>query len=60
MPTDWILIRDLMTAVIDSCEQIEAVGYTEKDRDLTVDVSGQTVSVQKFMVSAISDYPRKT
>jgi hypothetical protein len=52
MPTDWNLIREMMAAVIDSCEQIEAAGYTEPDRDLTVDISGQKVSVQEFMVSA--------
>jgi hypothetical protein len=52
MPTDWSLIREMMAAVIDSCEQIEAAGYTERDRDLTVDISGQKVSVQEFMVSA--------
>jgi hypothetical protein len=52
MPTDWSLIRDLMAAVIDSCEQIEAAGYTELDRPLTVDVAGREVSVHEFMVSA--------
>ena len=52
MPTDWNLIRDMMAAVIDSCEQIEAAGYAEEDRDLTVDVSGHSVSIQDFMVSA--------
>jgi hypothetical protein len=52
MTTDWNLIREMMAAVIDSCEQIEAAGYTERDRDLTVDISGQKVSVQEFMVSA--------
>jgi hypothetical protein len=52
MPTDWNLIGDMMSAVIDYCEQIDAAGYTEADRDLTIDVSGQSVSVQEFMVSA--------
>lgn len=52
MPTDWDLIRELMAVVIDSCEQIEAAGYTEADRSLTVDVSGRKVSVHEFMVSA--------
>ena len=52
MPTDWNLIRDMMAAVIDSCEQIEAAGYAEEDRDLTVDVSGHSISIQDFMVSA--------
>lgn len=52
MPTDWNLVRDLMAAVIDSCEQIEAAGYAEQDRHLAVDVSGQKVSVQDIMTSA--------
>lgn len=52
MPTDWKLIRELMASVIDSCEQIEAAGYTEQDRHLTVDVSGQKVTVQDIMTSA--------
>jgi hypothetical protein len=52
MPTDWNLIREMMAAVIDSCEKIEAAGYTEQDRNLTVDVSGQKVSLHEFMVSA--------
>jgi hypothetical protein len=52
MPTDWNLIREMMAAAIDSCEQIEAAGYSEQDRDLTIDVSGQTISVHEFMVSA--------
>lgn len=52
MTTDWNLIRDLMATVIDSCEQIEAAGYTEQDRHLTVDVAGQKVTVQDIMTSA--------
>ena len=52
MATDWNLIRELMAAVIDSCEQIEATGYAEQDRHLTVDVSGQKVTVQDIMISA--------
>ena len=52
MSTDWKLIREMMAAVIDGCEQIEAAGCTELDRALTVDVSGQKVSIYEFMVSA--------
>jgi hypothetical protein len=52
MSTDWKLIREMMAAVIDSCEQIEAAGYAERDRDLTVEISGRKVSVHEFMVSA--------
>src|ERR1700733_6349003 len=33
VPTNCTLIREMQATVIDSCEQIEAVGYTEKDRD---------------------------
>ena len=52
MRTDWNLIREMMAAVIDSCEQLEVAGYTEQDRDLTVEIAGQNVSVQEFLVSA--------
>ena len=52
MSTDWNLIREMMAAVIDSCEQFEAAGYTELDRSLTVDISGQKVSIYEIMVSA--------
>jgi hypothetical protein len=48
MPTDWNLIREMMPAVIDACEQIEAAGYTELDCPLTVDVSGQKVSIHEL------------
>ncbi len=34
MPTDWNLIREMMAAAIDACEQIEAAGYTELDSPL--------------------------
>lgn len=52
MQTDWNLIREMMSTVIDACEQIEAAGYAEQDRQLTVDVSGQKVSIHEFMTSA--------
>jgi hypothetical protein len=52
MSTDWKLIREMMAAAIDSCEQIESAGYTELDRSLTVDISGEKVSVYEFMISA--------
>lgn len=51
MSTDWNLIRELMAAVIDSCEQIEATGYAEQDRGLTTDVSGQKITIQDIMTS---------
>ena len=52
MRTDWKLVRELMMAVIDSCERIESAGYAEADRDRTVEVSGIRVSLHEFMVSA--------
>lgn len=52
MKTDWNLIREMIGAAIDACERVEAAGYTEADRDATIDVGGQQVSVQDFLVSA--------
>lgn len=51
MKTDWNLIRTMMGAAIDACERIEATGCTEHDRDATIDVEGQKVSVHDFLVS---------
>ena len=50
--TDWALVRAMMGAAIDACEQIESLGYTEADRDITVDAAGRTVSVFDIMTSA--------
>ncbi|MFK4259842.1 hypothetical protein [Agrobacterium tumefaciens] len=52
MKTDWNLIREMMGAAIDACERIEAAGYTENDRDASIDVGGQQVSVHDFLVDA--------
>lgn len=52
MTTDWNLIRDVLNAAIDSCEALELSGYTEEHRGQAVDVNGQQVSVQDFLVSA--------
>jgi hypothetical protein len=52
MKTDWTLIREAMNTVIDSCEHLERNGYTERHRDLSVDVRGCPISVYEFMVSA--------
>lgn len=52
MKTDWNLVRTMLGAAIDACERIEAAGYTENDRDATIDVGGQQVSVHDFLVSA--------
>ncbi|WP_331375354.1 hypothetical protein [Sinorhizobium chiapasense] len=54
MTTDWNLIREMMSAAIDACERIEAAGYNENDRDATIDVGGQKVSVHEFLISAWS------
>lgn len=52
MKTDWDLIRSMMSAAIDTCERIEAAGYTEYDRDAAIEVRGQRVSVHDVLVSA--------
>ncbi|MES5047192.1 hypothetical protein ABVB72_18115 [Rhizobium nepotum] len=52
MKTDWNLIREMIGAAIDACERIEATGYAEGDRDATIDVEGQQVSIRDFLVSA--------
>ncbi|CDY75200.1 hypothetical protein BGLT_04098 [Caballeronia glathei] len=52
MKTDWDLIREMMNTAIDACEQIEAMGYAERHRGIAVEVGGQAVSVQDFIVSA--------
>lgn len=52
MNTDWNLIRDMLNAAVDACERIEATGFTPADRAATLDVHGQPVSVQDFLVSA--------
>ncbi|KJF70670.1 hypothetical protein [Agrobacterium arsenijevicii] len=52
MKTDWNSIRDMMNAAIDACERIEASQYVETDRDATIDVGEQKVSVHDLLVSA--------
>ncbi len=52
MKTDWNLIRTMMGAAIDTCERIEAAGYTENDREVTIDVRSQQISIYEFLVSA--------
>jgi len=52
MKTDWNTIRDMFNAAIDACERIEASNYNEEDRDATVDVKGQPVTIQDLLVSA--------
>jgi hypothetical protein len=42
----------MMAAAIDACERIEASGYRADDRDATIDVHGQPVSVHDILASA--------
>src|SRR5262245_53200974 len=51
LKTDWNLIRDALNAAIDSCENLENIGYSEEDRGKTIDIGGRLVSVQDFLVS---------
>jgi hypothetical protein len=52
MKTDWKQIREMMNTAIDSCEQIEAAGYTEQYRSASVTIEGREYTVQDFLVSA--------
>ena len=51
MPTDWSLIRAMMAAAIDTCEQLEAMGYAERHRDRAAGLNGAG-SVHDYVVSA--------
>ncbi len=52
MKTDWDLIREMMSAAIDTCERIEACGYSENDRDASAVLAGRNVSVYEMLGSA--------
>jgi len=52
MKTDWQQIREMMSTVIDSCEQIETAGFNEEHRSATVEIKGVDYSVQDFLISA--------
>jgi hypothetical protein len=52
MKTDWNLIKKMINSAVDACEQIEAAGYSEGDREATTDVQGREVSVFEFLISA--------
>lgn len=52
MTTDWNLVRAMLNAAIDTCERIEATGFAPADREATIDIRGQKVSVHDFLVSA--------
>ena len=46
------MIREALNAAIDSCEGLDQAGYAEEHRSLSVQVNGQQVSVQEFLISA--------
>ncbi|UYZ09014.1 hypothetical protein CFBP5507_14910 [Agrobacterium salinitolerans] len=48
----------MLNVVIDACERVEALHYAEADREATIDIGGQKVSVHDFLVSALT-YPEK-
>ncbi|SRR5258706_5486507 len=52
MKTDWNLVRAMMQVAIDTCEQVETLGYREQDRGASVEVAGQRVSVFDILTSA--------
>jgi hypothetical protein len=56
MTTDWNLVRSMMETAISSCEQIEAMGYTEAHRDIVVETPSGKATVFELMVSAFT-YP---
>ncbi|EMS99158.1 hypothetical protein H009_02678 [Agrobacterium tumefaciens str. Cherry 2E-2-2] len=58
MRTDWNSIRGMLNAAVDACERIEALQYAEVDREATIDIGDQKVSVHDFLVSAWT-YPEK-
>lgn len=51
MTTDWNLVRAMLNAAVDACERIEATGFAPADREATIDIRGQKVSVHDFLVS---------
>jgi hypothetical protein len=52
MTTDWDLVRAMIEAAIDFCEEAEALGLREQDRSATIEAGGQRVSVYDIMTSA--------
>jgi len=47
--TDWALIRKLMNAAIDTCENIENLGVNESHRSVVVK---DTVTINDYLISA--------
>ncbi|BBL25034.1 MULTISPECIES: hypothetical protein [Comamonas] len=56
MKTDWHLIRSMMETAIGACEQMEAMGYNESHRHLSIETSQGPVTVFDLMVSSFT-YP---
>ncbi len=56
MKTDWNLIRSMMETAIGACEQMEAMGYNESHRHLSIETSQGPVTVFDLMVSSFT-YP---
>lgn len=56
MKTDWNLIRSMMETAIGACEQIEAMGYIDAHRNLSIETSQGHVTVFDLIVSAFT-YP---
>lgn len=56
MKTDWNLIRSMMETAIGACEQMEAMGYNESHRHLSIETSQGPVTVFDLIVSSFT-YP---
>lgn len=53
MASDWVLIRRLMNAVLDACEQVDELEIREDERDVMLTRDGEPVaSVWDALVSA--------
>jgi hypothetical protein len=52
--TDWDQIRNVFSAAIDFCEQLEALGYSEDARTRSALINGKSVSAFEIVTSAWS------
>ena len=52
MKTDWNLIRELMNAAIDSCEQVENLDVSVSERAAFNVINNQRVTVWEYLQSA--------
>jgi hypothetical protein len=53
-PTDWDQIRNVLSAAIDFCEQLETLGYSEQARVRSALINGTNVSAFEVVTSAWS------